>query len=74
VVVVKDEDDVVGMRREVVEQRPQSELSLRLRRLEDRERRGADVRSGGLQRGDDVGPERRGIVVLRFEGQPGGGP
>ena len=64
VVVVEHQHDVVGDGAEVVEQRGEHRLDRgRLRRLQERERARADLRRHRLQRGDQVGPEGRGLVV-----------
>ena len=60
VVVVEDQDDVVGQRVELVEQRRQDRLDRPVGRLEERQRRRADAGHRRLQRGDQVRPERLG--------------
>ena len=74
VIVVEHQHHVVADGAEVVEQRGEYRLHLRLRRLQQRECARADPGRRPLQRGDQVGPEQRGIVVALVEREPGRGP
>ena len=71
VVVVEHQHDVVRDGVEVVEQGGEDRLDRRrLGRLQERERVVADPGRGRLERGDDVRPEHRRIVVALVERQP----
>ncbi len=68
VVVVEDEHDVAGDRREVVEQGRQRRFGWRrLRRLEHGQRAFADPGRDRLQRRDEVGQEAAGVAVAFIE-------
>jgi hypothetical protein len=71
VVVVEHEDDLLGEHGEGVDQRRQHALQRRRPRLEQGASLGPDAGARRLQRGDDVAPEERRVVVARVERQPG---
>ena len=73
VVVVEHQDQVLRRRLEVVDQRGHDDVQRHAGRLQECCRLGAQVGRGGLQGGDDVGPEPHGFVVPRVEGEPRGG-
>jgi len=75
VVVVEHKHDVPRHRVELVEQRGQDRLDRWwLGLLKEGERTRADSWDHGLQRGDQVGPERGGLDVARIEREPRRGP
>ena len=75
VVVVEHQHDVVRHRAELVEQRGEDRLDRRwLGPLQQGQRPCADPRRHRLQRGHQVGPERRGLVVAWVERKPRRGP
>lgn len=68
VIVIQDHHDVAGDGVEVIEQRGEDRLDHRWpRRLQERERVLADTRRQGLQRGDQVRPERHRPVMAGIE-------
>ena len=74
VVVVEHQHDIVRDGAELVEQRGEDRFDRRLGRLQERERTCTDPGHRRLQRGDQVGPEQRGIVVALVEREPRRGP
>ena len=74
VVVVEHQHDIVRDCAEVVEQSGQDRFDRRLGRLQERERTCTDSGRRRLQRGDQVRPEHRGIVVALVEREPRRGP
>jgi hypothetical protein len=74
VVVVEQQHDVSRRGAEVVEQADEHELDGRRTGFPQQpERVRADIGRHRAQRGDDIGPERRGIAVARVQRQPSGG-
>jgi hypothetical protein len=71
VVVVEHQHDVVRPRAELVEQRREDRLDRRWPgRLKKGKRGSSNLWRHRLQRSDHVGPEGRGLVVARVEGEP----
>ena len=73
VVVIEHQHDVIGRGAQAVEQRGQGGLDGRRRCVEQRADRVGDARCRLLEPGDDIGPERCGVVVAGVERDPRGG-
>ena len=74
VVVVEHQHDIARDGVEVVKESDQARLVRRLGRLQERERTCTSRGRAGIQRGDKVRPEQRGIVVALVEREPRNGP
>ena len=71
VIVVEHQHDIVADASELIEQQREDRLDRRrLGVLQQCQRARIDPWQDGLKRGDQVGPERCGVVVALVEGQP----